>query len=269
MALSLITQNIVYDYPIIRSLAHFIASVANCPSDVKDASNEHAGAIRAMIQKYSADLSFARPVTSSVSPEGGAVVLLTGSTGNIGSEILLLLLQDNAVHHIHCLNRPSHSSHTVLQRHEARFKDKGHVSTCILLQSSKVTFWEGSTDKVNLGLDDIAYSKVTRQLYFVDGYADVLFSSKIVLHISFRENGESTLISISRPSRVIFEALAISWTSPALENIPPVFASFLFRLLPRASHGIILLVHIPRSSFKTLTMHLVGDTANLNTSRRR
>ena len=59
-----------------------------------------------MITKYTADLP--TPIVRTAGASVGLpVVLLTGSTGNIGSHILAYLLTDRRVGKVYALNRPS------------------------------------------------------------------------------------------------------------------------------------------------------------------
>ncbi|KAF7360648.1 General substrate transporter [Mycena venus] len=83
------------------------------------------------------------------------IVLLTGSTGNLGSQILASLLQDDRVVRVYALNRPSASGFTTegssfVQRHTAAFLNRG--LDIKLLNSPKLHFVQGQTEKQNLGL---------------------------------------------------------------------------------------------------------------------
>jgi hypothetical protein len=53
-----------------------------------------------------------------------ATVLLTGSTGYLGSHLLVRLLQDERVKQVYAYNRPSKSGGTLGSRHEAAFQDR-------------------------------------------------------------------------------------------------------------------------------------------------
>ena len=76
-----------------------------------------------MIEKYSEGLETSLESTSIAEDTVKAVVLLTGSTGNLAVQILSLLLQNRSVHRVHTLNRPSTRA-SLLDRHKERFLDK-------------------------------------------------------------------------------------------------------------------------------------------------
>jgi thioester reductase-like protein len=73
-------------------------------------------------------------------------VLLTGSTGTLGTYILDALLKDTSVAHIHCLNRKADSLE--IQRQKSAFY---HLDSD--LDSSRVTFWHADLSPTNLGLE--------------------------------------------------------------------------------------------------------------------
>lgn len=81
------------------------------------------------------------------------VVVLTGSTGSLGSYILRKLMQDKSVSHIYCLDRSS-SAHS---RHLEKSK-KNHESTDF--PTSKVTFLKTDFSKPDLDLEDETYKRI-------------------------------------------------------------------------------------------------------------
>jgi len=90
--------------------------------------------------------------------EPGTVVLLTGSTGNLGSHILEALLRDPRILRIYAFNRPSSRQVSLLDRHIERFEDKGFDKA--LLASEKLTFIEGDTSQDNLGVPLSVFNEV-------------------------------------------------------------------------------------------------------------
>lgn len=73
-------------------------------------------------------------------------VLLTGSTGTLGTYILDALFKDTSVVHIHCLNRKADSLE--VQRQKSAFY---HLDSA--LDSSRVTFWHADLSRNDLGLE--------------------------------------------------------------------------------------------------------------------
>ena len=88
------------------------------------------------------------------------VVLLTGSTGNIGSHILEALLRDSRILRIYAFNRPSPRQPEVslLDRHRERFEDKGFDKA--LLASEKLVFLEGDASQDDLGVSPLVLNEV-------------------------------------------------------------------------------------------------------------
>lgn len=108
-----------------------------------------------MIEKYSA--GFVEPVASATFIPTEVVVLLTGSTGNLGAEILAALLRTDFVERVYALNRPS-GTRSISERHEARFEDREFDTS--LLSSPKLVLIEGEMGHPRLGLPDDLYDEV-------------------------------------------------------------------------------------------------------------
>jgi len=85
-------------------------------------------------------------------------VLLTGSTGNLGAQLLELLLQDPKVKTVYTLDRPASGSKSVADRQAQRFADKGLDTT--LLNASKLVRLEGEASHKNLGLKSAVYEEL-------------------------------------------------------------------------------------------------------------
>lgn len=88
-------------------------------------------------------------------PGADHVVILTGSTGSLGSYLLHVLLENPSVSHVYCLNRSSDSASLQAQRNKSR----GLPS---VLPSSRLTFLEAKSGEDNLGLDRIVYDNLLR-----------------------------------------------------------------------------------------------------------
>jgi hypothetical protein len=87
----------------------------------------HIDAMRRMIHTYSVDMphlaegSGSRR-TSRITP-GGDVILLTGTTGALGSELLVDLLASESVSRVYAFNRPAPTK-TIQERHRHTFVDR-------------------------------------------------------------------------------------------------------------------------------------------------
>lgn len=114
--------------------------------------------VEEMIARYSAGLPSEPGAKDDSKNHSGVVVLLTGSTGNLGSEILRLLCDDNSnVTKVYALNRRS-SKQTIYERHAAQLGAKGVDGG--FLRSPRLVFLEGDTALPNFDLDIDVYEEV-------------------------------------------------------------------------------------------------------------
>lgn len=168
-AAQLVSQTTIYNHSSIERLAAFLVGIIADPDTFVLTSNR-TDAMELMINKYSAGLS--EPIQSTSverQPGDGAVILLTGTTGSLGAQILESLLQDPRVQTVYTLDRPS-SSKSVTQRQFERFVDKD--LNVDLLKSSRLVSLEGEASHRNLGLDSAVYDEVRRYFRFL---SSVLF----------------------------------------------------------------------------------------------
>ena len=156
--MSRISQNVIFSNPTLRLLAgHLIQLVTGkdaSPSPTADPKAE----IEAMIAKYSVGLNddVGGPARSRMIHHGD-VVLLTGSTGGLGSYLLASLLSREDIAVIYAFNRPSKTG-TIKQRQRAAFEDRG-LDT-VLLDSEKLIYVEGDATQPHLSLDNRTYGEI-------------------------------------------------------------------------------------------------------------
>jgi hypothetical protein len=154
-AVSFINQNTVYNYPTLDRLSNYLVSlvadpIPNLTEDVKS----HVDQMETMVAQYSQ----AWPTVDGNS-EPGMVVLLTGSTGNIGAHILEALLREPRILRVYTFNRPSSRQVSLLDRHRERFEDKGFDTA--LLASEKLVFLVGDASQDGLGVPSLIFNEVT------------------------------------------------------------------------------------------------------------
>jgi hypothetical protein len=117
-----IANDFIYVNPTLRQLKAAIFALAK--SDTAAGASSAADRIRAMIASYSAHMP------KIVAPQVPAplaerfVVLLTGSTGGLGSHILAELLADEKVARVYTLNRISSSNASSASRHADAFANR-------------------------------------------------------------------------------------------------------------------------------------------------
>ncbi|KAG6820230.1 putative NRPS-like protein biosynthetic cluster [Arthromyces matolae] len=144
-----LSQNLIYSYPVLRDLAAHLVSLFSAGQD-HQCSRSASARIEAMIEKYSKDLDDSPGIVGSSWSEP-AVVLLTGSTGNLGSEILAALLGNNRVQRVYAFNRPPPAPLTIEQRQLDRFQERGLNPE--LLKSDKLFYLLGDAAQPDFGLD--------------------------------------------------------------------------------------------------------------------
>ncbi|MCJ1439790.1 MAG: hypothetical protein MMC23_000271 [Stictis urceolatum] len=137
---------LVYSNPSINSLASAIHAILHDSDTNSTASSVEQ--MQAMIAKYTTNL----PARITLSPQPGQhTVLLTGSTGSLGTYLLHALLQSPKIAQIYCLNRSSSSS----TRQTDAFKSRS-----LAPNFEKATFLHTTLDAPNFGLDDKTYSSL-------------------------------------------------------------------------------------------------------------
>lgn len=140
-------QNLVYSHPTISSLASSIHElVAGTASN--DPSNSVTNDMLAMVQEFTQSFPAHKP--SRAQPES-EVILVTGTTGSLGSYILDKLIATQGVERIYAFNRADkHGKRTLYQRQKDALEEQG-VDISIL-DSPKLVLLEGDTSSPDLGL---------------------------------------------------------------------------------------------------------------------
>ncbi|PYI07705.1 NRPS-like enzyme [Aspergillus sclerotiicarbonarius CBS 121057] len=92
----------------------------------------------------------------------GRTVLLTGSTGELGSYLLHELLQDPSIAEIYCLNRsPDAESRQLVAFQEKQLADGW------LMETRRVKFWQVDLSREHLGLTADAYHHLRQRVHMV------------------------------------------------------------------------------------------------------
>lgn len=109
-----ISMRLVYEHPSVTELARIInlAHVEGPASISKTSSFDTQQRIRkmeALVEKYSADLPLPLGDEAPPRPLSGNHVILTGSTGSLGTQLLLKLVSDPTVVQVTCLDRSANA----------------------------------------------------------------------------------------------------------------------------------------------------------------
>ncbi|KAF5393844.1 hypothetical protein D9757_000419 [Collybiopsis confluens] len=198
-ATAAVTQNLIYSHPTISQLTHAVAKLVADPYGAHGTRFErtHEEAIEDVIAKYSEGLDAPLPRPANIHREK-QYVLLTGSTGNLGAQLLVSLLLDNSVARVYVLNRPS-ASLSMADRHLARFQDKS-LDTSMLF-SPKLVFLSGETSHENLGLSEEIISELRHNLTMVIHNAWKLDFKLTLPSFESHVKGSRALIDLARSSR--------------------------------------------------------------------
>ncbi len=144
-----IEQNVVNAHPTTASLGQFLSSSATDKINTNAMTpSSHAEEMEKMVEEFTRDFPRHTPTREAPKEE---VILVTGTTGTLGTYILEKLIATPSVQRIYALNRPAKDKHTTLQKRQIdAFRTHGvHES---LLDSPKLVLLEGNTTLTDLGL---------------------------------------------------------------------------------------------------------------------
>ncbi|KAJ6482180.1 putative aminoadipate reductase [Mycena vitilis] len=141
-----ISQNFVYAHPSIEELAGAIATLVQGSAD--GSNGGQAAVVERMITKYSDGFKALVVPERTLSATYGIVVLLTGSTGGLGSHMLEILLRLPSIERVYAFNRRGRNSAS--ERQLDAFTDR--ALDISLLSSPKLVYLEGDASSADLGL---------------------------------------------------------------------------------------------------------------------
>ncbi|KAF9072483.1 putative aminoadipate reductase [Rhodocollybia butyracea] len=195
---TLTPQSIVYSHPTITQLTEAISKMVIDPKEGANRAKTPEEAIEEMVAKYSNGLDAPLPVSGvQVNPKQ-QYILLTGSTGNLGAQILESLLRNESVARVYTLNRPS-SQTSMLDRHRARFQDK--ALDISLLSSPKLVFLAGETSHDDLGLAADILNELRQNLTMIIHNAWRLDFNLSLASFESHVKGSRVLIDLARSSQ--------------------------------------------------------------------
>ena len=164
-----IPLNFVYNHPTVMQLATFLIGVltGRAANDKDAARAARLAQMDTMLHKYAS--AFPTPAWRSAPQQNGSArgpfqetVLVTGTTGRLGSQLLARMLADPAVAQVYTLNRGALTTSNVAkleERHREVFRLWGLDER--LLDDGKVTFLSGDLLKPGFGLDQGTVVKVS------------------------------------------------------------------------------------------------------------
>jgi nucleoside-diphosphate-sugar epimerase/acyl carrier protein len=172
---SQITAQHIYAHSTVTQLAGFLLKVVT--GDIVT-SIPRPEKIKNMILKYTADLPTRSNTQIQLPPT--STVILTGSTGSLGTYLLHTLLNNNSVSKVYCFNRSDAQSRQVQS-----FKEKG-MDASTLENQTKVEFLQVSFGERHFGIEDVKYNELLR-------------SVDLIIHNAWKVNFNHPLESFENP----------------------------------------------------------------------
>lgn len=135
------------------------SAYASAKSENSDSDNESEtadrsdlGHMQSLLDKYVQLLPVEELRAQRVLPSQNATVVLTGSTGSLGSYILDRLINDASVEHIICLDRSSQSGE--------KYRENAQKRGLTAALPSRVEFHQADLSRAHLGLKPLAYERI-------------------------------------------------------------------------------------------------------------
>lgn len=149
---SWISQKAVYANPTARSMTTFLESLGRPQGVLAGAFLDQIGVLQEFYERYRQQLPSGEdlPIARTPAP---TTVLLTGSTGNLGSYLLHALLQRYDVNEIICLNRSGDAA-------ERQLKGNAERELCTYFTKTNVRFMHADLSQPLLGLNPIDYDYI-------------------------------------------------------------------------------------------------------------
>ncbi|KAJ5644413.1 NRPS-like enzyme [Penicillium longicatenatum] len=138
-----LSPNVVYLHPTVSELANAIILLhSQGDQSAEDHQRHQLQEREELLQELLGQIKLPSSPPPRTTPTE-QIVILTGSTGSLGSYILHALLQNPSVGHVHCLNRRSNASEVQSQKSK---------SYGLQLDHTRVSFWTADLAEPQLGL---------------------------------------------------------------------------------------------------------------------
>ncbi|KAL8829920.1 MAG: hypothetical protein Q9170_005963 [Blastenia crenularia] len=193
-----VSAKLMYSNPTLSKLASAIKNLLDPNThEEQDTEGARIKEMEQILDELSADLP-ASDIHKSRSVEGGHTLLLTGSTGSLGSYMLDVALTTPNVKKVICLNRRANSQDQQVASHASRglIQDWQH----------KAEFLQADLSKPNLGLED-------------DKYQLILNEVSVIIHNQYPVDFNLTLSSFKPQLVGVRNLINLSATSPMRPTI--------------------------------------------------
>ncbi|KAF9810700.1 hypothetical protein IEO21_06834 [Rhodonia placenta] len=155
----LVSPNFIFVYPTIRDLAKAIVELVQSGKTGIPESGAPVADIEALIKKYTAMLPQG-PVTPHP-PSGEVVILITGTTGILGTHIIVDLLRIKSIKHIYAINRGPDVRERQLNALDAACLPKD------IIDDPRLSLLAGDLNHENLGLDVVILKAIQNSVTHV------------------------------------------------------------------------------------------------------
>ncbi|KIY54025.1 acetyl-CoA synthetase-like protein [Fistulina hepatica ATCC 64428] len=204
-----IPTGVVYDHPTVYSLSNYIHAVSSNLDAVERSSEKN---LEDLVSQYTRDWP-ARAKLNGVRPHEveGDVVLLTGSTGSLGTAILAHLVEAPSVSRIYAFNRPSSGPRKATkQEQEELLKLRGYNPE--LAKSPKVVYVDGTLSREGLNVAN-------------DLQEEIRASITHILHIAWNVDWKLSILSFEDCVAGVRGLVDLALTSPRPEPPRLLFTS--------------------------------------------
>ena len=183
-----ISSQMIYNHASILKLEAAISD-----QDISSLAIDRVQRMQDVFTQYSSDL----PTKQSLPPSqivGSVVILLTGSTGSLGSYLLDTLISNVGVRKVYCLNRGKESKERQI---------KSHLKKGLAVNFPNTIFLQSDLSKPCLGLDETTYDELLRSVTHIIHTAwDVNFNRSFDFFAKTYIRGVRQLIDICSKSEI-------------------------------------------------------------------
>ncbi|KAK9459459.1 L-aminoadipate-semialdehyde dehydrogenase [Lipomyces oligophaga] len=202
---------ILYNYSTLSRLAVFVYDTLHGGSSTsQDSEQSREDKIEDLVKKYTTGI-VPRSKEGEKSSDGLLSVIVTGTTGSLGTYLLEVLLQDPNVKHVYCLNR----SVDAATRQKSSFAERGLDES--RLDSNKLTYLQASFGAEQFGLTDDIYENLLENVTTVIHNAwKVDFNHRVESFESVHIQGVRRFVDFSAASKYGAQILFVSSISSVM-----------------------------------------------------
>ncbi|KAI1213858.1 acetyl-CoA synthetase-like protein [Annulohypoxylon truncatum] len=198
---SALAPRVIYSHPTFRELAGYLYSLVDSGAAIAgDGVEKVVAQMKGLVEKYTTDL----PAANTTKPpplDEGQTVIVTGSTGGLGSYLLHFMICDSNIKKVICLNRSKDGQGRQIQSCESR-----GLST----DFSKVEFLQADLSLPDLGIGQAKYD-------------ELLSTTDRIIHNGWPVNFNIALSSFEPHIRGVRHF--VDFSAKAAKRVPIIFIS--------------------------------------------